>query len=152
MSQCLFLHSLNCPRYFLGFTSGLHCILFRQPPPHTTLGVSEVDTPCVYFRPVSLVSLLIFYFISFCRCSCRTSLTSMTNSERSSISRGCERDQVGTSLSSLGNKSWLACNRTSVLTEKHPLLFALNGCCPFTYADPRPQSWLFFIFCSSLFF
>lgn len=144
MSQCLFLHSLNCPRYFLGFTSGLHCILFTHP--HFSPLVLCLLQACLFGPPPH------FLFNFICRCSCRTFLTSMTNSERSSISRGCERDQVGTSLSSLGNKSWLACNRTSVLTEKNPLLFALNGCCPFTYADPRPQSWLFFIFCSSLFF
>lgn len=55
-------------------------------------------------------------------------LTSMTSSERCSISRGCEHDQVGTSLSSFGYK-----DRTSPSTEKHQLLFAASGCSPFTF-------------------
>lgn len=59
-------------------------------------------------------------------------LTSMTSSERCSISRGCEHDQVGTSLSSFGHKGRVACDRTSPPTEKHQLLFAANGCYPFT--------------------
>lgn len=37
-----------------------------------------------------------------CPRSCRTFLTSMTGSERCSISRGCERDQAGPSLSYSG--------------------------------------------------
>lgn len=66
-------------------------------------------------------------------------VTSVTSSERCSISRGCERDQVGTSLSSLGHNGRMAYNRTSASTERHLLLFVPNGCCPFTYALP-PQS------------
>lgn len=78
-------------------------------------------------------------------------LTSMTSSERCSISRGCERDQVGISLSSLGHKGRMARNRTSVPTERHPLLFALNGCCPFTYTLPSSILALFY-FSAFLFF
>lgn len=59
-------------------------------------------------------------------------LTSMTSWERCSISRGCEHDQVGTSLSSFGYKGRAACDRTLPPTEKHQLLFAADGCCPFT--------------------
>lgn len=66
------------------------------------------------------------------------SLTPMTSSERFSISSGSKRDQAGTSLSSLGHKGVMACNRPSAPTERHLLLFALTARCPFTY--PLPSS------------
>lgn len=47
-------------------------------------------------------------------------LTPMTSSERCSISRGCEHDQVGTSLSSFGYKGRVACVSTSSPNRKAP--------------------------------
>lgn len=96
---------------------------------------------CVCLWPVSVFPPLLFVPMQL-----QDSLTSMTSSERCSISRGCERDQAGTSLSSLGHKSRMVGNRTSAPAERHPLLFALNGCCPFTYSHPSSVSVLFGFF------
>lgn len=71
-------------------------------------------------------------------------LTSVTSSERCSISRGCEHDQVGTALSSSGYKGRVACDRTLPPTEKHQLLFTGDGCCPFS-STPLFKSWFFFL-------
>lgn len=97
------------------------------------LFVFHLQTPNIFYTLLSLCWMFlcpISSCLSFVRKQLQDFLTSMTSSERCSIRRGCQRDQAGTSLSSLVHKGRMGCNTTSAATEKHLLQCALNGCGP----------------------
>lgn len=100
----------TCTFFFLKFPSLIH-FLFCFIPLLSFIPLCVCTSFLLqpFLKSIFYPSLFLFFCVPSlsrhlhsCPRSCRTFLTSMTGSERCSISRGCERDQAGPSLSYSG--------------------------------------------------